>query len=247
MDPAPTQKANQYERAFRNEDLVAARVLEFEKLNRPGNSGSSGVSWVPWSRITRIHAAVVGFRRRASSSTGVSIPSYGAHKVWRQLNREGFMVGRDRIGRLMAELQLAGIRRGKVKRCGPSTERPLAVARRGTHEFAWVDSSGALRRLRTQAPDVVAVSESFAWKILTASDGRHRRRLDGFNVAICNSEKLSHLLEPGQGRGTRIQVLFRLRLARVSASERPQDTVQICANKGVRQWRPSGEGSQGDF
>lgn len=41
---------------------------------------------------------------------------YGVHKVWRQLNREGIAVGRDRVGRLMAKLQLAGIRRGKVKR-----------------------------------------------------------------------------------------------------------------------------------
>jgi putative transposase len=41
---------------------------------------------------------------------------YGVHKVWRQLNREGLGVGRDRVGRLMAKLQLAGIRRGRVKR-----------------------------------------------------------------------------------------------------------------------------------
>jgi len=41
---------------------------------------------------------------------------YGVHKVWRQLNREGLGVGRDRVGRLMAKLQLAGIRRGRMKR-----------------------------------------------------------------------------------------------------------------------------------
>ncbi len=52
---------------------------------------------------------------------------YGAHKVWKQLNREGFQVGRDRVGRLMAKLQLAGIGRGKVKRTtfpGEVSERP---------------------------------------------------------------------------------------------------------------------------
>jgi putative transposase len=52
---------------------------------------------------------------------------YGARKVWRQLNREGFGVGRDRIWRLMRNLQLAGIRRGKSKRTtfpGEVAERP---------------------------------------------------------------------------------------------------------------------------
>ena len=52
---------------------------------------------------------------------------YGARKVWRQLNREGFGVGRDRVWRLMRNLQLAGIRRGKAKRTtfpGEIAERP---------------------------------------------------------------------------------------------------------------------------
>jgi putative transposase len=52
---------------------------------------------------------------------------YGARKVWRQLNREGFGVGRDRVWRLMRNLQLAGIRRGKAKRTtfpGEVAERP---------------------------------------------------------------------------------------------------------------------------
>jgi putative transposase len=40
---------------------------------------------------------------------------YGARKVWRQMHREGFTAGRDRIARLMRELHLAGARRGKKK------------------------------------------------------------------------------------------------------------------------------------
>jgi putative transposase len=58
---------------------------------------------------------------------------YGAHKVWRQLNREGFEVGRDRIRRLMRRLQLAGGRRGKVKRTtfpGEISERPQDLVER---------------------------------------------------------------------------------------------------------------------
>ena len=41
---------------------------------------------------------------------------YGARKVWRQLRRESIQVGRDRVARLMRELSLVGVVRGKVKR-----------------------------------------------------------------------------------------------------------------------------------
>ena len=41
---------------------------------------------------------------------------YGVEKVWRQLLREGVIVGRDRVGRLMADMGLRGVRRGKFKR-----------------------------------------------------------------------------------------------------------------------------------
>jgi putative transposase len=58
---------------------------------------------------------------------------YGAHKVWRQLNREGFEVGRDRVRRLMRGLHLVGVRRGKVKRTtlpGEVGERPRDLVER---------------------------------------------------------------------------------------------------------------------
>jgi putative transposase len=38
---------------------------------------------------------------------------YGMEKVWRQLNRESIAVGRDRVRRLMRDLGLAGVVRGK--------------------------------------------------------------------------------------------------------------------------------------
>jgi len=51
---------------------------------------------------------------------------YGAQKVWRQLQREGVEVGRDRTARLMAALGLAGITRSAHKR----TTVPAATASR---------------------------------------------------------------------------------------------------------------------
>ncbi len=41
---------------------------------------------------------------------------YGIEKVWRQLNREGINVGRERVARLMRELGLEGVVRGKTAR-----------------------------------------------------------------------------------------------------------------------------------
>lgn len=41
---------------------------------------------------------------------------YGVEKVWKQLRRERVDVGRDRVARLMAELELEGVVRGKVWR-----------------------------------------------------------------------------------------------------------------------------------
>jgi transposase InsO family protein len=52
--------------------------------------------------IARVHAANFGV--------------YGARKVWLQLNREGFSIGRDRVARLMRRLGLEGVVRGKAVR-----------------------------------------------------------------------------------------------------------------------------------
>jgi putative transposase len=41
---------------------------------------------------------------------------YGARKVWRQLQREGLQVARCTVERLMGELGIAGVVRGKAKR-----------------------------------------------------------------------------------------------------------------------------------
>ena len=51
---------------------------------------------------------------------------YGIEKVWRQLKREGIKIGRDRIARLMDDLDLSGVVRGKKKR----TTFPSEVSQR---------------------------------------------------------------------------------------------------------------------
>jgi putative transposase len=54
------------------------------------------------AEIARVHAEHFGV--------------YGARKIWRQLHREGIAVARCTVERLMGELGLAGVRRGKAQR-----------------------------------------------------------------------------------------------------------------------------------
>lgn len=65
-----------------------------------------------WARRLRDEELKVEVARVHEEHFGV----YGVEKVWRQLNREGVRVGRDRVARLMRRLHLEGVVRGKRKR-----------------------------------------------------------------------------------------------------------------------------------
>jgi putative transposase len=69
--------------------------------------------------IKRVHAANFGV--------------YGVRKVWLQLNREGIVVARCTVARLMRALGLRGATRGKVKRTtinDPAADRPADLVAR---------------------------------------------------------------------------------------------------------------------
>jgi transposase InsO family protein len=58
---------------------------------------------------------------------------YGMEKIWRQLRREQIVVGRDRVHRLMQEMKLRGVVRGKRVRTTipePVTARPADLVDR---------------------------------------------------------------------------------------------------------------------
>jgi transposase InsO family protein len=58
---------------------------------------------------------------------------YGMEKIWRQLTRERILVGRDRVHRLMRELKLRGVVRGKRIRTTipePVAARPADLVER---------------------------------------------------------------------------------------------------------------------
>ena len=70
---------------------------------------------------------------------------YGAKKVWRQLRRDGVQVGRCRVERLMRDLGLAGVLRGKAVRTtvpDPGAERAADLVKRqftaGAPDRLWV-------------------------------------------------------------------------------------------------------------
>jgi putative transposase len=66
----------------------------------------------PSARRRRDQELKVEIRRVHDEHFGV----YGARKVWRQLHREAIAVARCTVERLMGELHLEGVRRGKARR-----------------------------------------------------------------------------------------------------------------------------------
>jgi putative transposase len=74
------------------------------------------------ARAVRDAQLKVEIRRVHAEHFGV----YGARKVWRQLHREGIVVARCTVERLMGELGLEGVRRGKPRK----TTTPDAAAPR---------------------------------------------------------------------------------------------------------------------
>jgi putative transposase len=81
------------------------------------------------ARAVRDAQLKVEIRRVHAEHFGV----YGARKVWRQLHREGIAVARCTIERLMGELGLEGVRRGKARRTttpDTSATRPADLVER---------------------------------------------------------------------------------------------------------------------
>ena len=78
---------------------------------------------------------------------------YGARKLWRQLHREGIPVARCTVERLMRELSLSGVVRGKVKRttvADESAPRPADLVERGLPRTRPQPALGSRPHLRAQ-------------------------------------------------------------------------------------------------
>lgn len=113
--------------------------------------------------IKRVHAA----------NRGV----YGARKVWLALNREGIAVARCTVERLMAELGLAGVVRGKAKKttiADPGAVRPADLVGR---KFA------PLAPNRLWVADLTYVSTWSGFAYVAFVVDAYARRILGWRVA----------------------------------------------------------------
>jgi len=102
---------------------------------------------------------------------------YGVRKVWRQLGREGIAVGRDRVARLMRELGIAGVVRGKPRPTttpAPTADRPADLVER---DF----SAPAPNRLWVADLTYVATWAGFAYVALVID--AFSRMIVGWRVA----------------------------------------------------------------
>lgn len=84
---------------------------------------------------------------------------YGIEKVWRQLIRDGIEVGRDRVARLMRDLGLTGVVRGKRTR----TTRPSDVCERPADLVGRAFSAPAPNRLWVADLTYVSTWSGFAY------------------------------------------------------------------------------------
>lgn len=81
---------------------------------------------------------------------------YGVRKVWRQMRREGFDVARCTVARLMKELGVEGVIRGKkIRTMIPDKAVPCPLDRVNRH-------------FRAPAPDMLWVND-FRWMIASAN------------------------------------------------------------------------------
>ena len=113
--------------------------------------------------ITRVHEA--------------NFAVYRVRKVWLQLNREGIVVARCTVARLMRALGLRGVTRGTVKRTtisDPAADRPADLAGRNFHPPA---------PNRLWVADLTYVSTWSGWVYVAFVVDAYARRILGWRTA----------------------------------------------------------------
>jgi putative transposase len=153
---------------------------------------------------------------------------YGIEQVWRQLNREGHQVGRDRVARLMGELDLAGTVRGKRRRTtfpDEISQRPADLVERNFSAAApnrlWVAD---LTYVSTWAGFVYVafVTDVFSrfivgWRV---SNALHADlALDALEMAIWRRQRqdLTGLIHHSDRGGQELSIRYTERLAEAGA------------------------------
>jgi putative transposase len=153
---------------------------------------------------------------------------YGAEKLWRQLQRDGISCGRDRVARLMRELGISGVVRGKPKRTtvpARNKQRPEDLVRRNFSAPApnrlWVAD---ITYVRTQAgfAYVAFVIDAFARMIVgwaVSASLRADLALAALEMGIFSrrGQDLSHLVHHSDRGVQFLSVRYTERLAQEQA------------------------------
>ena len=98
--------------------LEIAPSTYYDRIKRPASARQLRDEEIK-KEILRVHAS--------------NYDVYGAYKMWRQLNREGIRVARCTVERLMRQLGLVGVKRGKPRRttiAGEVAQRPADLVER---------------------------------------------------------------------------------------------------------------------
>ncbi len=191
-----------------------------------------------------------------------NISVYGAKKVWKQLKREGFSVARCMVERLMKEMGLEGVVRGRAftttTRSGDGAERPLDLIDR---DFAaerpnqlWVSDLTYVATWRGFVY-VAFVIDAFARRIVgwrVSSSLRSDLALDALEQAICERQDeradglIHHSDRGGQGgfkRSSQHLEREELRWGQAGTEERIVHYVRRCVHPVVRRWGAGSTGS----
>ena len=179
---------------------------------------------------------------------------YGAKKVWKQLNREGITVARCTVARLMKELELCGVTRGRRFKVTTHTadgdERPLDLVDRdfsaARPNELWVSDLTYVRTGHTFV-FVAFVVDAFSRRIVgwrVSNSLRSDLALDALEQAICEreddvGERLVHHSDRGvQGGFNRSSQHLRevWRWSQAGVDKRIELYVDRCVHQVVRRW-----------
>ena len=107
----------------------------------------------------------------------VNLQVYGADKVWHQLNREGIIVARCKVERLIRPQGLRGVRRGKVVRTTISDSKAACPLDRVNRQFK------AERPNQLWVSDFTYVSAWQGWQYVAFVIDVFTRRIVGWRVS----------------------------------------------------------------
>ena len=151
---------------------------------------------------------------------------YGADKLWLQLRREGFDVGRDQVARLMRAMGLRGAARGKAKRTTVADERSPRPADLVDRNF----TAPAPNRLWVADITYVWTTSGFCyvafvvdvfsrfvvgWQVSTSL--RSDLALDALEMAIWSRDSTDGLVHHSDRGGQYVAIRYTERLAEAGA------------------------------